>query len=187
MLLETTLNVDTKKTGDVLVLGLPFEFIVASENRSDRFRNKTDWNQTLREVWAQCGTNEARNITLNCAMLKNTPSNTDRKLKTCSFQHCLRWAKSVAHRSLSNDVGETLTSKHHVGDWNTLYVFRQMTLEEGSQCNDIVFQPVWWKPSGEDGRKPKEQICGLVNGLCEEMFREEFFDTFFRLLQNTSV
>ena len=114
---------DTKKTGDVLVLGLPFEFIVASENRSDRFRNKTDWNETLREVWGQCGTNEARNITLNCAMLKNTPSNTDCKLKTCSFQHCLRWAKLISHPKLSNNNGEKLTSKHHAGDWNTLGFF----------------------------------------------------------------
>ena len=115
---------DTTKHGDALVLGLPLEFIEASENRSDRFRNNTDWNETFNKVWDQCWTNEARNITLNCAMLKNTPSDTERKVKTCSFECCSRWTKSIAHPRLSTNNTDALTGKHCAGDWNALDFFR---------------------------------------------------------------
>ena len=94
-------------------------------------------------------------------MLKSTPNKTDRKLKTCSFQHCSRWAKAIAHPRLLDNIGQKLTSKHCVGDWNVLDFFCQMVSEERTQHNDIVFQPVWWKPSAEDSTKLHEQIHRL--------------------------
>ena len=173
----------------MLVILLPLEFNVASEERSDTFRNEKNWNAMLRAVWEQCEKKEVKNIMLNWgAMFKNMPSKTVRKLKTCSFKCCLRWAKLTAHPTLAEKGGQKLTSDHCVGDWNALDFSCQMAMEESTQHNNIVLQPVWWKPSTmADGMKSHEQIFTLVNSLHKTMFWEEFFDTFFCLTQRTDV
>ena len=196
---KVKVEVNKTTTGSVWMVGLPFD------NNANRIQT-AEWlalstsEKMCEKIWKKCqngSQNQAAEIMFRLLYAGHKSfENINLLVLTFGFKKFERTSRaypSVLRESQRMEKNKKkarrfVKSQHWNGDWNIPEFYEKIFSQWNRQIQTIVFHPVW-HPCQDPGCDidEREEIAIEIAEKYDEMYRKEFFDNFFRLVNECNI